>query len=103
MHGDRSGRDARAGGLRAQGGVEDPMGQSSFVGSDTAEAITKYTFTLGEISSPHLQDRIGEAGLEDAAGHRGPHRLTAGVKALPGLLGSDARHADAREHLDLLG
>src|SRR5512132_3056767 len=78
--------------VRADRGFEYAVCESDLVGTGGAEAIPEDATSLGQEDRPHLQDRVREAGLEDATGDGGPDRLTADVQLLPHLLTSDSGH-----------
>src|SRR5919198_166707 len=68
---------------RAQGGLEDPVAVARLARCCAAEAPAQRAGPLGEERRPHLEDRVGEAELEDRAGDRGEHRLAADLDLLP--------------------
>src|SRR6476661_7074919 len=79
------------------------MAERRFPWCRAAETQIEKALTLSEKGRPHLEDRVGESGLEDRTGDRRPHGLASGVDLLPRLLGADTGHGGTGEHLDPLG
>src|SRR5215204_5090862 len=65
--------------------VEDLVRGQRLLRRDAAKAVAEGARALGEEGRPHLQDRVGEAELEDRPGHRREGGLAAGLQPLPQL------------------
>src|SRR3954452_16657164 len=85
---ERSGRaDAlrRARASRRLRGREDLVRGERLGGGHAPEAISERALALGQEGGPHLEDRVGEAELEDRPRDRREGGLTPGLDALPDL------------------
>jgi hypothetical protein len=58
-------------------------------GGHTPDAAVETSVPLGQEAGPHLQDRIGEAELEDATGHGGERGLASHFDLPPDLFTVD--------------
>ena len=61
------------------------MTEEGFVGGDAGEAVVELAGAFGGVGGPHLEEAIGEAALENAAGDGGEWGLVAEVDAGPAL------------------
>ena len=98
---DRDKRDDRARRAGFQCGMEDLVRGQGLLRSDASEAVAEGAVALGEVGRPHLQDRVGEAELEDRPGDRRERGLAAGLEPLPDL--AAVAHREAADDLRVRG
>src|SRR5258708_6779475 len=72
-------------GMRYQSGGKEFVTENRLFGRDATEPVVELSGALGQESSPHLEEAIGEAGLENTSGDGGKGPVKAEIGALPGL------------------